>query len=338
MRPEWRIGYVGLLAIVGGLGCGSPRPPLGTGGSGGGGSAGRGGTAGMGGSSAAPGCSGKRSARVGKTTQTLRAAGVQRRFLYYVPANLDPAKPAPLLFMVHGFGETPDQAYDSSQFAKIADREGFIAIFPEGEPGSFGPWNVGQGVCGVGALVNAAGNDQAFVDAMIQFANQDSCIDNDHVFMAGFSMGGYFSNETGCLNPKIRAIAPHSGGTHELSRCTTGHKPVMVLHFETDMLIEYACATKARDEWLRHNGCQPGGAPEVVPVKGGSCDAYKGCPSDGQVTLCHFREPPGYVHTEIVPGHGWSGGSTQGLGFLVSIAPTESASELIWAFFKKSAW
>ena len=33
----------------------------------------------------------------------------------------------------------------------------------------------------------------------------------------GFSMGGYFAHNVGCMMTDIRAVAPHSGGTHDLS-------------------------------------------------------------------------------------------------------------------------
>ena len=68
--------------------------------------------------------------------------------------------------------------------------------------------------------------------------------------------GGYFSNENGCQRADIRAIGPHSGGTHDLSACPQKTKPVILFHFESDALIVYDCGMEARDRWvarlLRH--------------------------------------------------------------------------------------
>ncbi|HEX4339335.1 MAG TPA: hypothetical protein VH062_25685 [Polyangiaceae bacterium] len=295
-----------------------------------GGASGAAGAAGAGGGASA--CTGKPGARRGKSSQMVSAGGAMRTFVYYAPQNLDANKPVPIVIIPHGFTMSGDQMFTITGYDKIADREGFIAIYPDGEPGSLGPWNVGTGVCGLGAFVGGTGDDQSFVDAMISFTEADQCVDHDHVFMSGFSMGGYFSNETGCLRKEIRAIAPHSGGTHPLSTCKVGHKPVILFHFTTDALISYSCGQGARDEWATHNGCNTA-SPMTTMVKGGSCEYYS-CPADGQVALCSFITPSNHANDGF-PGHAWSGGAA---GQAFSISETESASELGWAFFKKYAW
>jgi len=280
----------------------------------------------------APACTGKAGSKRGKSTQMVMAGGVMRSFVYYAPMNLDANKAVPIVIIPHGFTMTGEAMYTITGYDKIADRDGFVAIYPDGEPGSLGPWNVGTGVCGAGAFVGGAGNDQAFVDAMVAFTEADQCVDHDHVFMTGFSMGGYFSNETGCLRKEIRAIGPHSGGTHSLTSCTVGHKPAIIFHFTTDGLIAYSCGQNARDEWVKHNGCTMDN-PMTTMVKGGSCEYYT-CPKDGQVALCSFITPANHA-TDAFAGHAWSGGAA---GQAFSISETESAAELGWAFFRKYAW
>jgi polyhydroxybutyrate depolymerase len=289
---------------------------------------------GSGGSSAAR-CSGKPGMRRGMSKETVMAGGVPRTFIYYAPMTLDANKPVPLVIAPHGYTMSGQQMYDITQYSALADKEGFVAIFPDGA-GSPGPWNVGQGICGLGSAVNATTDDQAFVTALIDFADKDQCIDRAHMFVTGFSMGGYFSNEVGCQSSAIRAIGPHSGGTHDLSACPGKKKPVIIFHFESDSLITYDCGQGARDQWVTRNGCMKD-APEVVDVMGGKCEYYKGCPADGQVALCTFMVPAEGAG-ETVPGHAWSGGKQTGDGAGFAIPQTESASELGWAFFKKYAW
>ncbi len=284
-------------------------------------------------------CSGKPGSKRGKTNQMVTAAGAMRTFIYYAPQDLDPNEPVPLVIIPHGSTMSGQAMYDVTQYEKVADREKFVAIFPDGEdgPGSIAPWNVGDNTCGLGALVAGDGDDQSFVDEMIKFADDDQCIDHDHIFMTGFSMGGYFSHETACQNPKVRAVGPHSGATHDLSSCPVKDpKPVIIMHFKGDTLIDYSCATDARDKWVQRNGCSKDD-PDVVNVKGGACEYYKGCPADGQVALCSFEEAPG--SDEAIPsGHAWSGGSKDGEGAFAAITMTESATELSWSFFKKYGW
>jgi len=214
--------------------------------------------------------------------------------------------------------------YTITGYHLIADRERFIVIYPDGEPASLGPWNVGEGACPSNLILlpTAAGDDQAFLDAMLEFIESDRCIDRNHVFMSCFSMGGYFSNETGCLRSEIAAIGPHSGGSHELANCTSRRKPVILFHGEADGLIPASCGRQTRDRWVALNGCSQ--TTESRPVRRGHCEFSVGCPIDGQVVLCLFDGMD----------HGWAGGAQATFSF----PDYESASELGWSFFKTHAW
>jgi poly(3-hydroxybutyrate) depolymerase len=285
-------------------------------------------------------CTGKPGSVRGKSTQMLMAARLLRSFIYYAPASLDPNKPVPVVIVPHGYTMNADQMFDITRYSDIADREQLIVMFPNGQPSTSvlsGPWNVGNPDCAssLGLLPLASGDDQAFINEMVHFADTDQCIDPQHVYVTGFSMGGYFANETGCLRTEVRAIAPHSGGTHDLGSCKSEHKPVLLMHFQGDGLIPYECGHKARDRWVAKNGCQLA-APDVKIVMGGSCEYYKGCPADGQVGFCSFMIPSG--GNDSFPGHAWSGGSEGGMGAQFAIPQTESASELSWSFFKQYAW
>src|SRR6185295_16995528 len=99
--------------------------------------------------------------------------------------------------------------------------------------------NVGAGVCPsiAGAPPNATGNDFPFMDAMRADVAADQCVDPDHVFVTGFSMGGYFSHHAGCMRDDVRAVAPHSGGTHDLTGCAAPRKPIIMFHGSADPVI-----------------------------------------------------------------------------------------------------
>jgi polyhydroxybutyrate depolymerase len=274
--------------------------------------------------SGASACSGKPGALRGRSDQALTAAGLARKFVHYAPPDLSADQRAPIVIVAHGWLQSGQAMYDLTQYHKLADREGFVVMYPDGEPGSIGPWNIGEGACPSTLLTLpvATGDDQAFIDAMIEFAAADQCVDREHIFVTGFSMGGYFTNETGCLRSNIAAIGPHSGGSHDLSTCPVPHKPVILFHGTSDALIPLSCGTEARARWVAHNGC--GSEVESVPVTGGHCEYSKGCPAGGQVALCLFDGMP----------HGWAGGQDGTYGF----PEYESAAELGWAFFEKYAW
>lgn len=274
-------------------------------------------------------CTGKPGKKRGKSDESVMAGG-KRTFVYYAPENLDANKPAPLVIIPHGYTQSGQAMYDITRYSDIADREGFVVAYPDGAPGSVGPWDVGTGVCGAGSFVPGSGDDQKFIDEMIAFAEADQCIDKEHIYITGWSMGGYLANHSGCLRDDIRAIGPHSAGTHDLSSCKVGPKPVILFHFNPDGLINYDCGVKARDEWVKHNGCTMD-SPEIKMVKGGKCEYYQGCKKEGQVAFCTFDLPANH-QSDFLAGHAWSGGTVHSY----SISETESAAELGWAFFKNT--
>jgi polyhydroxybutyrate depolymerase len=288
-------------------GCVELPPPGGTGGGAGGGSGGF--------------CSGKLGSP-GETDRTIEVEGQSRRFIVHIPDDLDPSVPAPIVFVHHGFTMGGNVMIGLTGFAEVADREGFIAVFPYGE--GTNPWNVGEDICGAGTVVNDRTTDDiAFVEAMIDDVNEDHCVDRDEVFLSGFSMGGYFANHVACeAGDMLRGAAAHSGGTYP-GDCSGAPVPMMIIHGDADWLIAPRCGSEARDYWVERNGCS--NDVDRVEVKGGYCEYSLGCDAGGDVVFCMFD---GMLH-------GWAGAPTFGPGGFYSGGESyESATELIWGFFQ----
>lgn len=281
---------------------------------------------------------GARAGSRGKTVRTVNPEGVERSYIVYLPQAADPRAPMPLVFVHHGYTMSAESMFDITGYPELAEAEGIALAFPDGQsgPNSPGaPWNVGADVCPAttGAPPIATGDDFALLDAIEADIAQDQCIDTSHVYVTGFSMGGYFSHHAGCMRDDIRAIAPHSGGTHALDTCVTTRKPVIMFHGSADALIPPGCedpdalslpgVTPAAAAWAARNGCAS--TRTTVDVDGGSCDYYDGCPAGGQVAICRFT----------LMGHCWAGGP---LGSIYACPPYASATSLAWAFFKQYAW
>jgi polyhydroxybutyrate depolymerase len=217
----------------------------------------------------------------------------------------------------HGFTMSGEVMRTLTNFDQLADQEGFVVLFPDG--GGAAPWNVGTGICGMGAAVAGTADDFGFVEAMLDSVEADQCIDRSRVFVTGFSMGGYFSNHIGCQrgNSLVRAVGPHSGGTYA-GACPGAPLPVFIMHGTGDALITYNCGAEARDHWVQRNGCSD--QVDARPVQGGTCEWHRDCPPGGQVVLCSFDGM----------AHGWAGG----LGFYGG-AGFEDATRLVWDFFKQ---
>lgn len=281
---------------------------------------------------------GVRTGQRGTTHRMLHVAGLDRTYIVYLPSGVDPLTPIPLVYVHHGYTMSGQNMYDVTGYPALADTEHIAVAFPDGQsgPGSLGaPWNVGSNLCPsyAGAPPVATGDDFAFLDAMKADIAQDQCLDAAHVYVTGFSMGGYFSHHAGCMRSDIRAVAPHSGGTHPLDGCATTMKPIIIFHGLSDNVVPDGCDDPAGTAvqgvkpsaaaWAQRNGCAA--TTTTTMVQGGRCVTYDGCPQGGQVELCTFD----------AMGHCWAGG----LGNSAFSCPNyASATQLEWAFFKQYAW
>lgn len=281
------------------------------------------------GDAATPGPSSPRSV----TVTDANGAAVKRTFLLYVPSSVDKSTPVPLVSVHHGFTMSGKVMEEISSWKRIAERERFVVAFPDG--GDYlGPWNVGENVCDIGAVVAGAPaqDDFGFVKALIEDAHARQPIDKTRVFVAGFSMGGYFANNVGCkARTVVRAVSAHSGGTYT-GDCPDQPVPVLVIHGDADGLIPLTCGQQARSLWVTRNGCSTQSTTE--PIKNGSCEWNQGCPAGKEVGMCTFKGMD----------HGWAGAPTSGPGAWLT-APLqgnlgygggvqyEDAAELMWRFF-----
>jgi polyhydroxybutyrate depolymerase len=276
-------------------------------------------------------CTGKPGTWKGKTDRTVTVSGVSRTYVLYEPPGIDPDQPVPLVLVFHGMSMSGEEMFDITEYPALADSEHFVVAFPDGEPFSLFPWNVGPTpslLCPPGNLVDATGNDLGFTDALIADIGSDSCIDRRHIFVVGFSMGGFFAHDVGCVRPDIAAIGAASAGTYPFTSCATGHKPVIMFHGTADNTVSHTCDDTARTQWVQKNGCSS--SVTTTKVKGGHCEWSQGCPKDGQVVYCLFDGM----------GHAWAGGAADaGLYDSLSSAPDyESATRLSWNFFKQYAF
>lgn len=294
---------------------------------------------------------GTRTGKRGKTLRNITVGTTQRSFVAYLPQGANPTTPLPFVYVFHGASQTGAELYDMTEYAKLADTEGIAVVFPDGQgassatgTGALAPWNVSDGApcCGLGALAaNPSAVDFAFLDAIKADVSEDQCLDSNHVFATGFSMGGYFSHHVACDRPDFRAAAPHSGATiASLDACKTGRMPIIIFHGNADGLIAPGCddPTSAAQSgfpasatlWARKNGCAA--TYTSIPETGtggnnGQCYLYDGCPPGGQVELCTFP----------TLSHAWAGAPVcagcigSGVGF-------PSATRLEWDFFRKYAW
>lgn len=121
------------------------------------------------------------------------------RMHVYVP-NSHPARPAVVVAM-HGCGGSGPGFYASSEFAALADRYGFVVIYPSAEQ------QAGFGNCfdtwSDAAKHRGGGSDPVSIVSMVTYVEQHYGGDPNRVFATGSSSGGMMTNEMLALYPDV---------------------------------------------------------------------------------------------------------------------------------------
>lgn len=272
---------------------------------------------------------------------TLRHDGLEREYLVHVPRAYDAARPMPVVFAFHGGGgHMAYMAGPAYGLVPKAEREGFIAVFPNGYSGlpggRFATWNAGA-CCGDAR--DRAIDDVGYVRRVHADVARRLNVDRRRVFAAGMSNGGMMSYRLACEAADLfRAVASVAGT--DVTRGCTPSRPVPVLHIhaldDTHVLYgggagpdAFRDRTKVTDfpsvpatfaKWSRIDGCA---APRRTwGTPGAWCEVSAPCGGGTTVQLCTTR----------TGGHTWPGGAAAR-----GKAPSDalSANDVIWDFFRR---
>jgi polyhydroxybutyrate depolymerase len=130
-----------------------------------------------------------------------------RRFLVHVPPRADCSRKMPVLFVLHGGGGRADDAENVTPFKAIANREGFLVVYPDG----------------VGKTLSLS-----------------KCIDAKRIYSTGNSNGAMMSLRLACEAPQVfAAVAANAGSlaTPLAPACTLASVPpvsVLLMHGTAD--------------------------------------------------------------------------------------------------------
>ncbi|MBC7370661.1 MAG: hypothetical protein H7326_03795 [Bdellovibrionaceae bacterium] len=129
-------------------------------------------------------------------------AGRSHDFSKIIPAKHDPNEAMPLVSSLHCAGLN-SQSYRGAQGVVTeteTNAEKAIVLYPEGTvPGEW------EETCG--------GTDMVMIQAIVDMAKANYCINTDRIFVTGFSWGADMTNAVGCcLGKNFRAVQPMSGG------------------------------------------------------------------------------------------------------------------------------
>jgi polyhydroxybutyrate depolymerase len=265
-----------------------------------------------------------------RNSGTIMSSGLAREYLLHVPASYDPSKATPLVISLHGAALWPAGQMEVSQWNRIADRQGFIVVYPSGVSGH-GPraWNVNRGA---GLQL-----DVKFIADLIDTLKATHNIDPSRIYADGLSNGGGMAWVLSCtLSDRIAAVGQvASANLLPWSWCTdTRPVPMIAFHGTADTVTPYhGGATWVAPNpfpdipawtaaWARRNRCAP-------------------TPIDGQVAADVTRrtyascDAPVELYTILGGGHNWPGGGPLPEWFAGTTSRSIDASAVMWDFFQK---
>lgn len=240
------------------------------------------------------------------------AGATERYSVVHVPASYDAKKPAPLLLVLHGFSLDADTIEEFSGLSELSEKEGFIAVYPDGSPDSLGKkgWNAGPFF----ESMFGKADDEGFILSLLKETGKKYSVDPKRIYVVGYSNGGFMAHTLAQRHPGlfagIGAVAASASGS--LKKLTA---PVSVIHIH-------------------------GLADPVVPFKGS--DSFQSLHS----VIARFRElngcsgHPSIIRAGSVEGEIWTGKKgdvavyvIKGLGHEWPVNEMNTG-EVLWNFLK----
>jgi polyhydroxybutyrate depolymerase len=275
----------------------------------------------------------------GDNLRTIRSGGVLRCYVLHVPAAYRSNRPAAVVISLHGLAISPGIQEYVSGWSKLAERENFIVVYPQG---TLTPlrWNAAP-------VYNTAVDDIGFLRDLIADLQSVAAFDPARVYVNGMSNGGALANRVACsLADHVVAVGSVSGLYPELPEGCSPSRPVSIISFHgtADPLAKFGggifapgfplgkllgLATirtpyPAVGEWIRgwaeRNGCR--GKVGAMSLNAEvEVFRYEACQQNVEVVSYVIKGG----------GHAWPGGPATGIGKTTTAI---EATKVMWEFFK----
>ena len=213
--------------------------------------------------------------------QTMDIGPTSRDYLVYVPPGL--RVPKALVFVLHGGGgEGLNVAqlgrHPLAVFRSVADREGFVVVYPSGLLTPDAGGKAGWVDCRADNKLAGEVDDISFLASLVQRVRAQYGLESAQIFMAGGSNGAQMAQAFAFHHAELLgAVAVASGSLPAAPRpgpCTAGPSrslPILITHGSADTVMPWSggcvanfggscnrgrvvSAEATRDRWLQING------------------------------------------------------------------------------------
>ena len=278
---------------------------------------------------------------------------LKRSYLVHLPPQAAARRALPVVLSFHGGGSNAEVMRAYTRMDAAADRDGYIAVYPNGSSGYQGrflTWNAGN-CCGPAMALQI--DDVGFALAVLDDLAARTPVDPSRVYATGLSNGAMMAYRLAAeASERVAAVAGVAGAM-SLARFAPS-RPVPVLHIHStqdhiarfdggvgpprtiaDTRMFHTPVEEALRQWLDHNGCPAKPAAlEAIEGEKGTPDAahsairrvYRPCRDRVEVVLLQLYGA----------GHVWPGGvrdyNPQLLGTGTAVV---DANAEIWKFVSR---
>ena len=237
-----------------------------------------------------------------------------RKYLLYVPNNVK--ENAPLVVSLHGAGGTVSTSSHDPDFHSIADKDGFIVVYPQGKNTVF------PGLGGMSApgwtSTGEENFDTDFLKAVVEDVASKYTIDRNRLYCCGFSNGGMMTyvmaNTCSLQFAAFAAISGYPINEFHLHHTSARPVPFLHIHGKADDFVKYSLVPNVIDNMVARNGANP--VPQKT-VKSGKYTKSVYEAGEGSFPII-FYEIDGMGHSPFT-------NSTE----------ANSSSQTMWNFFKE---
>ncbi len=228
------------------------------------------------------------------TWETHASEAGARRYRLYVPAAYDGEKPVPLVVMLHGCTQDPDDLAAGTRMNARAEAEGFLVVYPEQtaaqHPQKCWSWYDP-------AHQERAKGEPEILAGITRRVMETHRVDPSRVYVAGISAGGAMALVLAAAYPELYAAAAvHSAVPYRAARGVQEALRAMKSGGEPPAL--------------------PGRAVPLLVFHGAEDTVVHPVNAEQLVRQWTAASPAGGrpVESRIVPGvgHAWSGGAPEG--------------------------
>jgi poly(hydroxyalkanoate) depolymerase family esterase len=270
--------------------------------------------------------------------------GGGRAYKLYVPAR-ERAEPMPLVVMLHGCKQNPDDFAAGTRVNALAEEQGFLVAYPEQSANANGSncWNWFEP-----RDQSRDGAEPSIIAGIVREIGKHHAVDSKRVFVAGLSAGAAMAVILGETHPDVfAAVGAHSGlpygaahdvasafaAMHGAARADAGAPsrkrpaasrgvPTIVFHGDRDATVALKNGAAIAEQARSNLAAEAGALKREVQshaAQGRRCTrtAYVG--EDGLPWVEHWTVHGG--------GHAWSGGSADG-SFAEPLGPDASREML----------